>query len=306
LAELYQYEAAQLALPGLEPPPSSDAQEVLNYVHALEWGLEQIQQRPISLGLIRALHAELMNGVRGGRATPGAFRAIQNYIAPPGAAFAQARYVPPPPLQMHDALLALEHYTQAPHDFPPLVRLALIHYQFEAIHPFVDGNGRTGRLLISLLLGHWQLLPLPLLYLSAYFERHRRDYYDLLLAVSEQGAWADWVRFFLAGVSEQARDAIRRAGRLQDLREEWRDTLARTGGTAVTLRLVDALFTAPALTVTMARDLLNISYPGAKDNIEKLAAAGILYSVPDTPRGRLYLAPAILRVLRDDSPATEL
>jgi Fic family protein len=302
LAELYQYEAAQLALPGLEPPASSDAQEVLNYVHALEWGLEQMQYRPVNLGVIRALHAELMTGVRGGRANPGAFRAVQNYIAPSGTPFAQARYVPPPPLQMQDALLAFEQYVQAPYDYPPLVRLALIHYQFEAIHPFEDGNGRTGRLLISLLLGQWNLLPLPLLYLSAYFERHRQDYYDLLLAVSERGEWLAWVRFFLAGVAEQARDAIDRAKRLQDLREGWRTQLTDAQATGFTHALVDVLFKySPVLTVRLAEQWLNTSYRSAKTNVEKLTARGILRASHRSANGWIYVADDILRLLREET-----
>jgi Fic family protein len=240
-----------------------------------------------------------MNGVRGGRATPGAFRAIQNYIAPPGAAFVQARYVPPPPLQMHDALLALEHYTQAPHDFPPLVRLALIHYQFEAIHPFVDGNGRTGRLLISLLLGQWNLLPLPLLYLSAYFERQRSAYYDLLLAVSERGAWTDWVRFFLAGVSEQARDAIRRARKLQDLREGWHQLLYEERAPGSMHQLVDLLSRIPVITAPQAAEHLHLSRPTVRASLERLMALRILRGGPRTAYGQVYLAEDILDAVRD-------
>jgi Fic family protein len=228
LADLYAYEAGQLALPGLRPaPPESDVREVLNYVRALEFGLERVHSLPVSLRLARELHARLMEGVRGGRATPGEFRRSQNWIGPPGCTLNEADYVPPPVAEMHEALDALEKYLHAQGDYPPLVRLAFIHYQFEAIHPFLDGNGRMGRLLLSLLLVNWDLLPLPLLYLSAYFERYRSGYYDLLMAVSQRGDWREWALFFLRGVAEQARDAITRIKGLQDLQIAWRERLTQ-------------------------------------------------------------------------------
>jgi Fic family protein len=159
-------------------------------VRALEYGLERVQTLPISLRLVRELHEHLLKGVRGERATPGEFRHSQNWIGKPRCTLNDADYIPPPVPEMNDALDAFEKYLHSGNDHPPLVRLALIHYQFEAIHPFLDGNGRIGRLLLSLLLVNWKLLPLPLLYLSAFFERHRQDYYDLLLAISERGAWS--------------------------------------------------------------------------------------------------------------------
>ncbi len=189
IADLYAYEAGQLPLPGVKPaPPESDVREVLNYVHAMEYGLERIQTLPVSLRLLRELHERLLAGVRGDQATPGEFRRTQNWIGRPGCTLNDADFVPPPVAEMNAALDAFEKYLHAGNAYPPLVRLAVIHYQFEAIHPFLDGNGRIGRLLISLLLVHWNLLSLPLLYLSAFFERHRKDYYDLLFAVSERGA----------------------------------------------------------------------------------------------------------------------
>jgi Fic family protein len=216
LAELYAYEAGQ----PVSPP--SDVREVHNYVRAFEYGLERIHTLPVSLRLLRELHQRLMEDVRGEQATPGEFRRSQNWIGPPGCTLNQAHFVPPPVPEMNEGLDAFEKYIHGDDPSPPLIRLALIHYQFEAIHPFLDGNGRIGRLLISLLLAHWNLLPLPLLYLSAFFERNRQQYYDLLLAVSERGACSDWVSFFLRGVLAQATDANRRAKRLQDLQAEWR------------------------------------------------------------------------------------
>lgn len=170
---------------------------------------------------------------------------------------------------------------------------------FEAIHPFLDGNGRIGRLLISLLLVNWKLLPLPLLYLSAYFERHRQVYYDHLLSVSERGAWRDWALFFLRGVSEQARDAARRARRLQDLQREWRQQVTRARSSALLLRLVDSLIEAPVLTIPQAERLLGVAYRSAKLNVEKLVQLGILQQVGDTAYGKTFVAKDVLAAIAE-------
>jgi Fic family protein len=185
---------------------------------------------------------------------PETFRTQQNWIG--GESIRSAVFVPPPVPRMEKALADLETYLQAPHEAPPLLRLAFIHYQFEAIHPFVDGNGRTGRLLIVLLLVHWGLLPLPLLYLSAFFEKRRRDYFELLLAVSERGVWREWCRFFLEGVAEQAKDAIARAKQLQDLQLDWHIRLTRMRVSATLLILADTLFDIPFITVPEAQKRL--------------------------------------------------
>jgi Fic family protein len=301
LADLYAYEAGQLPLPGLEAAPSeADVREVLNYVNALEYGLKRLETLPVSLRLMRELHERLLAGVRGEHATPGEFRRSQNWIGPPGCTLNEATFVPPPVPQMHESLDALEKYLHSQDVYPPLVRLAFIHYQFETIHPFVDGNGRIGRLLLSLLLVQWQLLPLPLLYLSAYFHRHRQDYYDLLLGVSERGDWRAWLLFFLRGVAEQARDAVERARRLQDLREDWHRRLAQARTSALTLRLVDILFTSPILTISQAQRLLKVgSYHSARKNVEKLVSAGILQPEGDATYGKTYIAAEILRIVHD-------
>jgi len=172
LSDLYAYEAAQLPL--FEPP--SDVREVYNCVHALEYGLERLRTLPLSLRLIREIHAQLMEGVRGEHQTPGEFRRSQNWVGPPGCTLNETTFVPPPLAEMHKALDAFERFLYAPSSLPPLVRLGLIHYQFEATHPFLDGNGRIGRLLITLLLCAWNLMPEPLLYMSAYFEAHCQTY----------------------------------------------------------------------------------------------------------------------------------
>ena len=304
ITDLYAYEAGQLPLPGMTAPPEADVREVLNYVNALEYGLERLRTLPVSLRLFRELHERLLTGVRGGYATPGEFRRMQNWIGPSGCTLNDALFVPPPVPQMGEALNALEKYLHSEDVYPPLLRLALAHYQFEAIHPFVDGNGRIGRLILSLLLSEWNLLPLPLLYLSAYFYRHRQDYYDLLLGVSERGDWRAWVLFFLHGVAEQAEDAMARARDLQDLREDWHKRLSQARTSALALRLTEALFTTPIITIPQAQRLLAVTYPSAQRNIERLVQAGILQLASESGYGKTYVATEIFKVIeRENQPA---
>lgn len=298
LPHLFAYEAGQLALPGFEPrPPESDMREVLNYVRALEYGLQRVNSLPVSLRLIREIHGKLMEGVRGEHATPGEFRRSQNWIGAPGCMLNEATYVPPPPGELPEALSAFERYLHADDDLPPLVRLALIHYQFEAIHPFIDGNGRIGRLLITFLLVYWRLLPLPLLYLSAYFEQHREAYYQHLLGVSAKGEWRQWIGFFLKGVAEQADDAILRAKRLQDLQNSWRDKLSQARTSASLLRLAEHLFEEPVITIPRAAEVLGVTYPPAQRHVRRLVDEGILVPIGEKAHGRTFVCPDILDVL---------
>lgn len=300
ITDLYVYEAGQLGLPGLlDNKVPADVRELVNYVRALEYGLNQIRQRPLSLSLIRELHQILMSGVRGQEMKPGAFRGEQNWIGRKGCKVTEARFVPPPPLELAEALRNLEQYMSSDTYYPPLVRIGLLHYQFETIHPFLDGNGRLGRLLISLLLQHWELLELPLLYLSAYFDAHRDSYYDLLRDVSERGAWNEWLSYFLRGVAEQSQDAISKAERLQTLQVEWRSTVTMQRGTALTLQLVDRLFEVPILTIPQVQQLLGVAYNTARSNVEKLVSAGILRQSGDWSYGRVYVAESVLQVVAD-------
>lgn len=292
LSDLFLFEAAEVREPN---PP--DVREVATYVDALEYGLARLGQLPLSLRLIREIHARLMAGVRGQERTPGEFRALQNWIGPPGASLLDATFVPPPVPEMHEALDAFERFLHAEPVLPPLIRLALIHYQFEAIHPFLDGNGRVGRLLVSLLLCHERLLPQPLLYLSAFFERRRPDYYGLLLAVSRRGDWPEWIEFFLQGVAEQSRDAIRRAGLLLDLWRDYRGRFEHARSSALLLRLVDYLFEHPFLSMPTASRLLGVTYRSAELNVQKLVRAGVLQERTGLRRNRIYLAPAVLEIL---------
>jgi len=299
ITDLYAYEARQVPLPGFASPrPESDVREVLDYVLAMEYGLDRIKTLSVSLRLIRELHQRLMEGVRGEQAAPGEFRHVQNWIGRPGCTLNEAEFVPPPVPEMHEALDAFEKYLHAGNEHPPLLRLAFIHYQFETIHPFVDGNGRIGRLLLSLLMADWNLLPLPLLYLSAYFEQHRQEYYDLLLAVSERGAWSEWTAFFLQGVAKQAQDAVLRAKRLQDLQVEWRHRLTQARASALLLRLVDSLFEWPLLTIPQAQRILGVTYRSAQLNMDKLVNAGILRQLEEANTlGKTFVAEEVLRAI---------
>jgi Fic family protein len=298
ITDLYYYEAGQLTLPGMEKSADheADVREVYNYVRALEYGLKRLSKLPASLRLLREIHARLLEGVRGRHATPGEFRTRQNWIG--GATINEAVYVPPPVPEMETALAAFENYLHALEDvYPPLIRLAFIHYQFEAIHPFVDGNGRIGRLLLSLLLVNWNILPLPLLYLSAYFESHRQAYYDGLLAISQRGAWREWVTFFLKGVVHQSQDGVTRAKRLQDLQSKWRTRLLKERVTGLALGLVDMLLEMPVLSAEDIRTRFNVSHPAAMNALRRFADLGFLREVTGKERYRRYVADAIFEIL---------
>jgi Fic family protein len=274
----------------------SDAREVVGYVQALELGLNPHRELPISLRLLRELHRVLLTGVRGQHLTPGEFRTSQNWLG--GRNPTEAVFVPPPVDEMKGCLDSFEKYLHADDELPPLIRLALIHYQFEAIHPFLDGNGRIGRLLLSLLLHEWTLLPQPLLYLSAFFEANRNQYYDHLLAVSHRGEWVAWVTFFLVGVQTQSVDALARAHRLFQLRESYHAVFQTSRSSALLSKLVDRLFERPAITVSQAQHHLGISYRAASQNVDKLVTAGILREATGQPRNRVFIADGILDLLR--------
>jgi Fic family protein len=293
LDDLYLYEATQLGL--FELP--SDVQEVHNYIEALKYGLERIQELPLSLRLIRELHARLMAGVRGQDKAPGEFRRDPNWIGPPGCTAETATYVPPPVAEMRDALHALESYLHQPSDLPALARIALIHYQFEAIHPFLDGNGRVGRLLIALLLCDWDLLPQPLLYLSPYLEATRGTYYDLLLTVSQRCAWNEWLTYFLHGVTAQAQDTVIRIRRLQELHESYQAMVQAERIAGRLLQAVDLFFASPVVTVGDVAEGMDVSYATAQRYIERLEERGVLREITGQARNRVYRAAEIIEAI---------
>ncbi|MEA2563534.1 MAG: hypothetical protein QOH06_5038 [Acidobacteriota bacterium] len=273
----------------------ADLREVANYVVALEYGVERLRSLPLSLRLLRELHARLMEGVRGGQATPGEFRRSQNWIGPPGSRPENATYVPPPPAEMMEALDSLERFLNDT-TLPPLVQAALLHYQFEAIHPFLDGNGRVGRLLITLFLLERSLLPAPLLYLSAFFEATRPDYYGRLLGVSQRGEWNAWIEYFLTGVARQAEDAVSRASRINGLLDQWRSSFA---GLPSTVDLVNLLGENPYWTISGLARRLEVAYTTAQRAVQRLEAGGILLPLTDARRDRVFCARAILEILEE-------
>ena len=276
------------------PREDDDVREVRNYVTALEYGIKRLRELPLSLRLVRELHERLMKGVRGERATPGNFRRSQNWIGPSGSTPATAPYVPPPPELMQEALADWERFLHERAKLPDLIQCAVMHEQFEAIHPFLDGNGRVGRLLITLFLIERGRLSQPLLYLSAYIETHRQDYYDLLQRVRTDGDWIGWLRFFIAGVTETAGEAVQHAGRLMDLREKFR---ARLHDKPKALALLDQLYINPYMTVARAARILKVSNPTARQAVELLQKNNILEEITGRAWGRLYLAKPILRVI---------
>lgn len=293
IGDLYAFEAVQLTL--FEFP--EDVKEVQNYVLALQYGLDRLSSLPVSLRLMRELHARLLQGVRGEQWTPGEFRRSQNWIGAPGSTIQTATFVPPSVDEMNQALGELEKFIHHQDNIPPLIRLAMVHYQFEAIHPFLDGNGRIGRLLNSLLLHDWGLLSQPVLYLSAYFEANRQAYYDYLLAVSQKGAWHDWFIYFLLAVQTQANDSIERIQRLQLLRDEYREQFQQTRSTARLLQVIDWLFTQPIFNISQVSEMLSVSYSVAQRYVTQLEKAGIVEEITGQARNRVYRADEILNVV---------
>jgi len=275
-------------------PPDADIQEVRNYVTALEYGLRRRTELPLSLRLVREMHEQLMQGVRGEHATPGQFRRSQNWIN--GSTPDNATYVPPPPDEMQVSLADWEQFLHWRGDMPELVQCALIHEQFEAIHPFLDGNGRIGRLLIPLFLVERGRLSQALLYLSAYFESNREEYYRLLQRVRTHGDWNSWIRFFLRAVEVTARAAETQSQRLLTLREEFRAYLA---GNARALALVDNLFVNPYTTIKRASNDLGSSTNTARRAIQNLIDAGIVEEVTGRSWGRAYFAHPIMAAIED-------
>ena len=295
LSDLFLFEAAQE-----RTPAPRDVREVANYVSAAHYGVARLAELPLGLRLVRELHARLLEGVRGSDRTPGELRTVQNWIGqPPTYALEDATYVPPPVSEMTNALNDWERFLHERLSMPPLVRCALMHYQFEAIHPFRDGNGRLGRLLITLYLCAYNHLPQPLLYLSAFFEAHKGEYYDRAQAIRTSGDWANWLRFFLSGVIEQARDGAERSRRIVGLREEYRRRLLREKGATSAQRLLDDLFTRPAVTVRGAQRILDVTYLTASRAVALLVQAGILKEITGARRGRVFVAQGLIQVMEE-------
>lgn len=289
LSDLYASEAQ------LRIPVAGDVQEVLNYSSAYRYGLERLDTLPLSLRLIRELHERLLLGVRGSGKQPGAFRTYQNFIG--GSSEANAAYVPPPPSELPGCLDDFERFMHEK-SLRPLVHMAILHYQFEAIHPFGDGNGRVGRVLMGIFLTERNLMPQPLLYLSPYFERTRRQYYGGLMRVSTHGDWDTWIRYMLEGVRTQADAAVDLADRLQSLHAEYRDRVQRTNRSVKALALVDVVFLSPFLTTRIVQDRLGVSAPTARAAITALQDAGILREFGEPRKWqRIFIANELYRLI---------
>jgi Fic family protein len=275
---------------------TDDIREVRNYIRAMEIGMRELPKLPFGIRLVKKLHSELMKGVRGQDKTPGEFRRSQNWIGPPGTTPVTAPYVPPPVSEMMDSLSNWEKFVNDRETMPELIQCAVMHEQFEAIHPFLDGNGRVGRLLVPLFLIERNRLSQPLLYLSAFIEKHRRDYYELLQRVRTHGDWMAWIRFFLEGIIATAIQAVRQADSLLELRKKTRRAL---DGNLKAEKLLDELFINPYITVARAAQTLKVSQPTADRAVRALIDVRMLKESTGRTWGRIFVAQPILSVIEN-------
>jgi len=279
----------------------SDVGEVFNYVGAMNYGLERLKGLPVSIRLIREIHEKLLTGVRGQHMTPGDLRTSQNWIGPGGCTLAEATFVPPPPYEVPIALSDLERFLHAETSLPFLIKIGLAHAQFETIHPFLDGNGRVGRLLITFLLCEKEVLLKPVLYLSYFFKRYRKQYYEHLQAVRNEGSWERWLSFFLRGVYEVSQQATNIARQILSLREQHRqlitNQLGRTAGNGH--RLLEHLYQSPIVSTTDVRDLIGTTYPAANNLVIRLVEQGILQEFTGQKRNRRFIYMEYVRLFHD-------
>lgn len=297
--------AAEAALFDVELP--RDVDEVVNYVRAMNHGLARLPELPVSVRLIREIHAELMKGVRGGRLQPGELRTSQNWIGPGGCTLTTATFVPPPHHVVPEVLGDLEQFLHQADALPPLVKIALAHVQFETIHPFLDGNGRVGRLLITFLLTERGVLHKPVLYLSHYFKRHRQAYYEHLQAVRDRGDWEAWLAFFLRGVIEVADEATETARRILRLREAHRaaitDRLGRAAGNGH--KVLESLFDRPIVSVNDVRAMTGTTYAAANSLVARLVEIHVLEEMTGYTRNRRFRYAPYIALFNDNGPGAE-
>lgn len=275
-----------------------DIGEVVNYVKAMNYGLERLKDFPLSLRLIREIHAKLLEGARGSNRNPGEFRRSQNWIGPAGCSLSDARYVPPTVPDMKNALAHLENYFYEEDNLPALIKIALIHSQFETIHPFLDGNGRMGRLLITFWLCHQEILSQPLLYLSYYFKRNRIEYYDRLMAVRENGDWEGWVAFFLKGVAETADEATKTAKEILELKKECDSMILSKKYDSVHSALAELIFEVPVVNRSVVAEKLHITVPTSKKIIDDFCEMNFLVDITrNQRRNKMYSFSRYLEIL---------
>ncbi|RJP85197.1 MAG: Fic family protein [Desulfobacteraceae bacterium] len=291
----------------LAPDRPKDVDDVVNYVRAMNYGLDRLADLPVSIRLIREIHTELMKGIRGSHLAPGELRTSQNWIGPGGCTIKEASFVPPPPHEVPKSLSDLEKFLHADTGLPLLVKIGLAHAQFETIHPFLDGNGRVGRLLITFLLCEQKVLQKPVLYLSYYFKRYRQQYYEHLQSVRDHGAWEQWLTFFLNGIVEVSTQATDTARRILSLREEHRrmitEKFGRSAGNGH--RVHEHLYKHPIVSVREVKDLIGTSYPAANDLVTRMVDDGILQEFTGQARNRRFIYRKYIHLFNDAGPENE-
>ena len=291
----------------LSPDRPQDVGEVVNYVSAMNYGLANLKRLPISVRLFKEIHEKLLADARGSHLTPGEIRTSQNWIGAGGCTLNEATFVPPPPHEVVRCLSELEQFIHAESDLPLLVKIGLAHAQFETIHPFLDGNGRIGRLLITFLLCEREVLLKPVLYLSYFFKRHRTEYYERLQAIRDEGAWEDWLTFFLRGVIEVSKQATETARRILQLRENHRqaitEALPRTAANGH--KLLEHLYEKPIVSVNDVQELIGTAYPAANDLVTRFNELEILHEFTGQARNRKFNYQGFVQLFNDNEEAEE-
>jgi Fic family protein len=285
-----------------KPRLRKDIEEVSNYVSAMNHGLERLKELPISARLLKELHKVLMKGVRGAHKTPGEFRQSQNWIGPPGTTLESAQFIPPPKEEANQAMYDLEKYIHSGDKLPPLIKAALIHAQFETIHPFLDGNGRLGRLLITFLLCQSKVMERPLLYLSYFFKANRTEYYARLMAIRMKGDWEGWIKFFLRGISETSQMANQAAIEIHSLHEKDLDKLKEAGASTATLQVFTVFCRFPLATIPeIQKEITNSNQNTLNRAVNNLIDLNILKQVGKSQRNRKFSYFSYLEILRRDT-----
>lgn len=273
-----------------DPNRPNDVEEVLNYVNAMNYGLHRLADLPVSVRLIREIHGRLLKGVRGAERQPGELRKTQNWIGPKGATLLNAAFIPPPPDEVPDALAKFEKFIHDEDPMPALIKIGLAHAQFETIHPFLDGNGRVGRLLVTFLLCEREILQKPVLYLSHYFRRRRSQYYDLLQAIRDDGDWESWILFFLEGVTDVAKEATETARQIVALRESHRRLITENFGRVAAngLKVLESLYSLPIVTVGKVAAITGVSFTAANQLVNKFVENELLTEFTGQARNRRF------------------
>jgi Fic family protein len=286
----------------LSPSRPQDVDEVVNYIGAMNHGLARLEELPVSVRLIREIHAKLLEGVRGSHLTPGELRTSQNWIGPSGCTLNEATFVPPPAHEVAEHLSELERFLHSDTRLPLLIKIGLAHAQFETIHPFLDGNGRVGRLLVTFLLCEQAVLLKPVLYLSYYFKRHRQSYYDHLQSVRDNGTWEEWLTFFLSGVKEVSQQATETAREILSLREMHRQSITDRFGRAAGNghRVLEHLYGHPIVAVSEVQELIGTTYPAANDLVAKFVDNGILNEITGNTRNRRFMYQSYFQLFNND------